>query len=212
MKKVWKLVICLLIIIALSFSLIGCEKKEYIEEVVDTVTENDIEYSIIKKVDLDGNPIGHYAKVLQYKGDDKNVTIPSTIEATVVAGVEIPVTIITGLSFFKKGVKDIVIGENVTTIENFAFGYSDLIQISIPSTITSIGDYAFINCLALKEVTILATQRPLVGPYTFKYYDKGEKDYAIGNELRIKVPSKSAYTTKDVLDNWSLYQAQLREV
>lgn len=213
MKKISKILLCLLIIIALSFSLVGCGNKGYVEEVVDTVIENGITYSIIKKIDTEGNTIGHYAKVIDYNGEE-NVVIPGTIEKTIENGTEIPVTIIAGLSFYKKEIKDVVIGENIEIIEPFAFGYSTVIGISIPSTITNIGDYAFISCLELKSVTILAPQRPLIGPYTFKFYDKNSKskDYEIRSDLRIKVPSIAAYTTTDVLDNWSIYQEQLEEV
>ncbi len=52
-------------------------------------------------------------------------------------------------------VKDLVIPNSVTSIENFAFyGCSGLTSITIPSSVTSIGGLAFSNCTSLTSVTI----------------------------------------------------------
>ncbi len=45
-------------------------------------------------------------------------------------------------------------GYPVTCVGTFAFGYTRLTSITIPDSVTSIGDYAFYNCTALTSVTI----------------------------------------------------------
>ncbi|MDD4316572.1 MAG: leucine-rich repeat domain-containing protein, partial [Clostridia bacterium] len=137
MKKIPKIIVCLLLIVlALSFT--ACTQKAATEQEVRTVELDGLKYSIINT--LDGDTVTDtYAKVTGYVGAAENVTIPATVE-------DIKVLTIGGLAFYSKSVKSITLPEGVTTIENFAFGYSDIISVDIPSTVTRIGDYAFIHC------------------------------------------------------------------
>lgn len=50
-----------------------------------------------------------------------------------------------------------IIPNTVTSIGNYAFGYSDLEKIIIPANITSIGKYAFYGCDELEDVNYLGT-------------------------------------------------------
>ena len=50
-----------------------------------------------------------------------------------------------------------IIPNTVTSIGNYAFGYSDLEKIIIPANITSIGKYAFYGCDELEDVYYLGT-------------------------------------------------------
>ena len=51
--------------------------------------------------------------------------------------------------------KDLTIGDNVTSIESYAFSYcSSLTSITIPEGVTSIGEYAFCQCSSLTSITI----------------------------------------------------------
>ena len=58
-------------------------------------------------------------------------------------------------NIFGTQVKTYTIGDNVTTIGNYAFyGCSELMSITIPSGVTSIGNYAFYHCSSLTSVTL----------------------------------------------------------
>ena len=55
----------------------------------------------------------------------------------------------------------------VTSIVDGAFQESNIVSITIPDSVTSIGDYAFGNCSELKEITCLATTAPSITGHTF---------------------------------------------
>jgi hypothetical protein len=63
-----------------------------------------------------------------------------------------------GYAAFKdEGIKLAVLPDGVVTIEDHAFRSAKLAYISLPSTITTIGDSAFYNCRALPEITFRGT-------------------------------------------------------
>ncbi len=56
---------------------------------------------------------------------------------------------------YRGSITDVVIGDSVTTIGNYAFAYCDsLTSVTIPDSVTTIGDYAFDYCDSLTSVTI----------------------------------------------------------
>lgn len=56
---------------------------------------------------------------------------------------------------YNSNIKNVAIGNNVTSIGWFAFhGFTNLTSITIPNNITSIGWYAFDECIGLKNITI----------------------------------------------------------
>ena len=65
----------------------------------------------------------------------------------------IPVKIIGSNAFYKCGLKSVVIGDSVTTIEqNVFYGCGSLKSITIPNSVTTIGDRAFYNTYGLDFV------------------------------------------------------------
>ena len=57
--------------------------------------------------------------------------------------------------FYGAKIKNVTIGDKVTTIGNYLFsGCTGLTAITIPNSVTSIGDYAFQGCTGLTSVTI----------------------------------------------------------
>ncbi|MBQ6119638.1 MAG: leucine-rich repeat domain-containing protein, partial [Clostridia bacterium] len=65
------------------------------------------------------------------------------------------VTTIDGYAFYgRKGLTAIDIPEDVTSIGEFAFDQTGLIDVTIPGSVTEIGRYAFSGCYDLVEVTI----------------------------------------------------------
>ena len=109
--------------------------------------------------------------IRKYKGTDKDVVIPSTINGN-------PVTSIYDGAFASSSVTSVVIPNTVKSIGNQAFFYclslttitissgvtsigkeafsscSSLTNVTIPNSVTSIGDQAFYNCSSLANITI----------------------------------------------------------
>ena len=76
------------------------------------------------------NDTGNSAEILSYTGSSINITVPSEIN-----------------------------GKTVTAIKNGAFlNKADITSVSIPSTVTSIGNKVFRNCSSLSAVTFLPGQ------------------------------------------------------
>lgn len=65
-------------------------------------------------------------------------------------------------------VKEVVIGKGVTNVGAFAFygGYSNLTKVTLPSTVTSIGARAFVECTALETINIPSAVTS-IGEYAF---------------------------------------------
>ena len=88
------------------------------------------------------------AEISRFNGEESDFVIPSEIEGHKV------VSIGTG-AFKDSNVKNIVVPNSVTSIGNSAFyGCSSLTQIEIPTSVTSIGDDAFHNCSSLSQIEI----------------------------------------------------------
>ena len=101
-------------------------------------------------------------------------------------------------------IKDLVIPNSVTTIRNYAFfGCGGLTSITIPNSVTSIGDYAFRNCSGLTELVSLASIPPVCNAGVFENVDK--------SLCTLKVPkgSKDAYSQAD---GWKDFANNIEEV
>ena len=68
-----------------------------------------------------------------------------------------------------ESVKQVIIGDGVTTIGDWAFSYCRaLTSITIPNSVTTIGDYAFESCSSLTSITI-PNSVTTIGDYAFSY-------------------------------------------
>ena len=86
--------------------------------------------------------------VTRYYGTAADVTIPSRYKGK-------PVTMIDHAAFFNSVVTSVTIPDSVTSIGDNAFGFcSQLTNISIPNSVTSIGFSAFAHCTSLKSITL----------------------------------------------------------
>ena len=80
--------------------------------------------------------------------DDKDIVIPPTYEG-------VPIIAIGDGVFGTKEITSVTIPDTVTSIGEGAFFYcQNLTSVTIPDSVTSIGAYAFYNCENLKSVTI----------------------------------------------------------
>ncbi len=91
-------------------------------------------------------------KIVKYFGDDTNIVMPDEFE---IDGVTYPVEQISA-NLFADEVADIKLSENLKSIPRSAFNNpgSKLSTITIPDSVTSIGDYAFFNCDKLTSINI----------------------------------------------------------
>ena len=89
---------------------------------------------------------------------------------------------------------NIILPQNLTKIGNSCFSGAPIKQITIPDTVTEIGDMAFVLCRQLESMTCLAATPPVLGPNAFM-------DAA---EFTIKVPAASVAAYK-AATNWSSY-------
>lgn len=86
--------------------------------------------------------------VTRYNGTAADVTIPSRYKGK-------PVTMIDHAAFFNSVVTSVTIPDSVTSIGDNAFGFcSQLTNISIPNSVTAIGFSAFAHCTSLKSITL----------------------------------------------------------
>ncbi len=115
-------------------------------------------------------PAGMYDYVLNndsvyitaYNGTATDVVVPDTIDGYTVVSIED--------AFSRKtAITSITIPDTVTSIGDDAFrGCSSLTSVVIPDTVTSIGDYAFYDCSRLTSIVIPDTATS-IGDYAFYY-------------------------------------------
>ena len=97
------------------------------------------------------------------------------------------------------GCKNTVIPSTVTSIANYAFQGSRMIEVTIPSGIVSIGIYGFSGCTSLSSVICEPSTPPTLGSGGFNSNANGRKIY---------VPSESVNTYKTA-STWSTYASSI---
>ena len=90
---------------------------------------------------------------------------------------------------------NIILPQNLTEIGASCFEMAQIKQITIPDTVTEIGDRAFIYCDQLASITCLAATPPALGSDAFSSETAG---------FTIKVPAASVAAYK-AATNWSSY-------
>lgn len=93
---------------------------------------------------------------------------------------------------------NIILPQNLTKIGEGCFSGAPIKQITIPDTVTEIGDAAFILCRQLESITCLAATPPALGTDAFS-------DAA---EFTIKVPAASVAAYK-AADGWKDYASYI---
>ena len=91
-------------------------------------------------------------------------------------------------------VKQIIIGDGVTTIGEFAFtNCSTLTSVTIPNSVTEIGDRAFSGCINITQISSEAVVPPICGPNVFADTNK--------SKCKLIVPKNSLDAYKQA-DQW----------
>ena len=204
MKKKILVFALLAIIFTVAFAG-GCAEGETEEAVKSVTDDNGLTFTLFS---VKGSPQGDYSyvKVTAYSGKEDSgntivkVTVPSevTIDGTVHK-----VNVVGSLVFYEKNVSEVEISEGVEEIESFAFGYCGATTVTLPSTLKTIGEYAFVNCNSLRKINLNATVPPQIGGYAFMFYREDRNVYEVNSILQIKVPKDSYDAYKSA---WSEYE------
>ena len=96
--------------------------------------------------------------------------------------------------FYNTSVTHFIWGEQVVHIPAYScYGMNRLTKMTIPESVTSIGEYAFGNCSTLTEMTALGIVPPTAGDFAFE---------AVSREIPVYVPA-SALAAYQTADTWS---------
>ena len=133
------------------------------------------------------------------------VTIPASIT---VEGVTYPVTTIGTEAFWNKNIiRELTISEGIKTIDSKAFRYCyGLHKLSLPSSLTEIGDYAFGNCSNMTSVTANMTEPFAVNNNVFEISETNNGVETITPPtatLYVPAGTKQQYASTD---GWSIFQ------
>ena len=133
------------------------------------------------------------------------VTIPASIT---VEGITYPVTTIGTKAFWNKNIiKELTISEGIKIIDSKAFRYCyGLHKLSLPSSLTEIGDYAFGNCSNMTSVTANMTEPFAVNNNVFEISETNNGVETITPPtatLYVPAGTKQQYASTD---GWSIFQ------
>ena len=136
------------------------------------------------------------ATITSYSGSATNLTIPSKLN-----GMKITQIDLNAFGESKKLTK-VTIPDTVTTIGDLAFNNcTSLKEVTIPASVTEIGFWAFADCTSLKEVTIPASVKSInYEAFGYYHYDKdsGETKKVDGFKINyVKNTCGHLYATKN---------------
>ena len=148
-------------------------------------TYEDFEYRPTYKLEPDQVTYSNIS-IVNYIGNEKQVTIPDEING-------LPVTLIKKFAFAKFGkifqitypsskIRELTIGNNVKTIEEYAFFQSKrLREVVIPANVTGIGEFAFSSSKRLSTVKFMVDDSDL---YTEEFMQEIESTSTSGLVIR----------------------------
>ncbi len=160
MKRIISAILaCLLCVsVAAGVSGCGCENKKGKNK-----NSNSAGYKVETTApDLEDENFGYYklndkeVKVTVYKGNDKNVTIPESVDGHAVS--------VVGHSIFqaKDNIESVTLPSTVTEIQDYAFSTcKNLTKVTLPEGLKIIGQNAFWNCQKLEEITLPSTLKKI---------------------------------------------------
>ena len=163
------------IIIPASVKLIGSSAFAYTSKLESIVVENNnSDYSSLNGVLFNKNR----TKLLKYPtgSSDVSYNVPSSVETIEERSFAI-------LNYFDNNtLRTIILNSGLKRINNFAFRFVDILSITIPEGVTSIGDYAFYYCPSLTSITIPASVTS-IGNNAFYNTPSSIKVYFLGTTI-----------------------------
>lgn len=125
-------------------------------------------------------------KLIYYPNNKKGdiFTIPKSVKI-----------IANGAFSYNRKLKEVVISEGVTTIQETAFMASNIETVSIPSTAKTFGDGIFYDCIKLKSVKNLSNMSEI--PYGMFENCKNLEEFAIGNNV-VSIGAKAFYKCQNL--------------
>lgn len=88
-------------------------------------------------------------------------------------------------------ISKVLISEGITSIAQRAFqGKTSIVSLYLPSTLNSIGDYAFYDCTGLRELYCCAATSPVLGDQVFRTSGNLGWNY-IGENCKLTIPRGS---------------------
>ena len=140
-------------------------------------------------------------EITGYTGTETHLEIPATYsieENVVVKGEDYTITAIGTQAFYQnQTIQSISIPETVTSIGDNAFSFSSLTEINIPDSVTNLGIMTFYSCSSLNEV-ILPSELTTIPQYSF---------YGCTALKNIDLPSKIK-----VIDNQAFRKSGLESI
>lgn len=88
------------------------------------------------------------AQIVNYYGNTESLVIPATIKGY-------PVTAIQSKAFYCSMLEMISLPNSITYIGDYAFSWSSLTEITIPASVVELGNEVFYHCTDLKEIYFL---------------------------------------------------------
>lgn len=187
MKKILALILALTVLVCLA----ACNKDQT-DDTNSGNDDNNVEVEFVYNgFEYQVNSTGTY-EIIGYRGTDKEITVPSSIEGRKVTGI--------GTDAFKalNTITSVTIPDSITYIADFAFAECDYItKITLPDSITTLGVGAFYSCSALEEITLSASLTE-IGDLAFWDCDKLA---SITLPEGLKTIGAGAFFDADILNN-----------
>ncbi|MGL4956236.1 MAG: leucine-rich repeat domain-containing protein, partial [Bacteroidales bacterium] len=126
-----------------------------IDKEVITVFESNPKLFITIPIDMDGDGNNDALSVIGYTGKQTTVKIPAQLEGQPVRQVGYPTGTAAQDHKFSPNIVGITLPSSVTVIGAYAFkGCTSISSFTVPSTVTTIGEFAFSGCASLTNITI----------------------------------------------------------
>ena len=111
----------------------------------------------------------------------------------------------------ESGAFSLVLPEGLESIGGSAFNSAKISSVTLPSTLTAIGNNGFYNCLNLASITSKASVPPTLGEYAFYYINSSYERFPLASIEAIYVPEASVTAYKNA-DGWKEFSDKIMAI